>query len=299
MQVDLLSMDDDEDDNSHQAQASSSSTAASGGGGGGGGGGGDIGIGAEVLPNLRRWFNEAMITKSTQRALLYEDAYIAIQVTSEFRLHHGRLALFFANRTSDTLEAFTVNVPQSEYLKVAAQDPPARIGASEEVRMALAVECLAPFSEVPAFEVSFRSSSGTHTYPLRLPITAASFFEPIPSDKPTYFARWKALEADRTEVQEVFTSSRPVDAQLMTHIRTVVVPGLHIGLAVGLDNELTVTGSCSFRSAAAGGEGQPAVIGAMVRLEADVAQNRFRVTVRAKHATISQALKNVLQAQLI
>ena len=39
-------------------------------------------------------------------------------------------------------------------------------------------------------------------------------------------------------------------------------------------------------------------IQAMVRLEADVNQNRFRITVRTKHATVSLALKNILKAQL-
>lgn len=37
---------------------------------------------------------------------------------------------------------------------------------------------------------------------------------------------------------------------------------------------------------------------AMVRLEADMKQNRFRITVRTKHPVVSLALKDILKAQL-
>ena len=36
----------------------------------------------------------------------------------------------------------------------------------------------------------------------------------------------------------------------------------------------------------------------MIRLEADLAQSRFRVTIRAKHPLISQALKSIIKSQL-
>ncbi len=47
-------------------------------------------------------------------------------------------------------------------------------------------------------------------------------------------------------MQRVFASGQPVDASLLAHIRSAVVPALRLGLAEGLDNEKTVTGSLTF-----------------------------------------------------
>ena len=110
--------------------------------------------------------------------------------------------------------------------------------------------------------------------------------------------RWKALEGEDREVQEVFSSAVPITAQLMQEIRSVYAPALHLGLATGLDTDLTVTGCASFRTGTPAPEGGGNIsIGVMMRLEADISGNRFRVTVRAKHKLISMALKNVLKAQ--
>ena len=45
-------------------------------------------------------------------------------------------------------------------------------------------------------------------------------------------------------------------------------------------------------------EGAPIAVGAMMRLECDPGQQRYRVTVRAKHPTISLAIKNLLHTLL-
>ena len=304
--MDLLALDDDENGNnspivysapssaSHTIAAASHSAAPSG-------GGTVVGIAANVLPNLRKWFNSAVIAQANQRVLLYEDAYISIHTSAEYRQHHGRLTLYSTNQSGDTIENLQAQIPEYEYINVKQKDLQSRLVDSEEGRLAIAVECLKPFAEVPAFEVSFscRATHSTHKYPLRLPVTAAAFFEPVPSDKATYMARWKALEADKTEVQEVFKSSRTVDVAFVQQIREVIVPALKIGFAQGLDSDTTVTGSCSFRTGSVSPEGSPIVVGAMMRLEADLAQGRFRITVRAKHALVSQALKSILQAQLM
>lgn len=84
----------------------------------------------------------------------------------------------------------------------------------------------------------------------------------------------------------------------MARIRSIVYPALHIGIESGIDTETTVTGSCSFRTGTLNAEGNPVAIGALVRLEADIVNRKVRVTVRAKHILISEAIKSAIQTEL-
>ena len=183
------------------------------------------------------------------------------------------------------------------------QEPSSRISLADSTKLTLLVECLKPFDSAPEMLVSFTEVSGPsrkhYSYTLRLPITAAAFCDPVVLDSAGYMPRWKALEGEDREVQEVFSSVRPVTPDLINHIRTVVVPGLKLGLANGLDSALTVTACASFRTGTPSPDGGGNVaVGVMLRLEGDAAGNRFRITVRAKHPLISKALKNVLKAEL-
>jgi AP-2 complex subunit alpha len=169
--------------------------------------------------------------------------------------------------------------------------------------MTLALESVKPFSEAPEMTVSFteinRGVRTRYLYPLRLPITATCFFDPVVLEKNDFMQRWKALEGEDKEIQEVFTSAQPLSPQLIQTIRTLFVPALHLGLGVGLDTDLTVTACASFRTGTANPEGGGTIsVGTMMRLEGDAAGGRFRITVRAKHKAICLALKNVLKAQL-
>lgn len=166
--------------------------------------------------------------------------------------------------------------------------------------MQLALECARPFAEAFPLEmdVKFTVGGSAYHYTLQLPVAAVCFMEALPSDKNTYMGRWRSLDGQDAEAQQVFASSRPVDAALMNHLRTVVAPAIKLGAAEGLDNERTLTGSSSFLTGTLGGDGKPVSVGVMMRLEADFAQNKFRVTARAKHVAVAQAIKNFLVHQL-
>ena len=113
-----------------------------------------------------------------------------------------------------------------------------------------------------------------------------------------YLTRWKAIVGEGLESQEIFSSSEQITPQYLGFLRTQVFPGLRIGLATGIDSETSVTGSASFRTGTAGPDGNLVAVGVLIRLEADVNQNRFRVTIRGKHPQIVQALKAVIKSVL-
>jgi hypothetical protein len=67
-------------------------------------------------------------------------------------------------------------------------------------------------------------------------------------NKNTNIYRWKSLEAEKTESQEIFQLTKKIDSAYLSHVRSTIIPALHIGAAIGLDSDTTVTGSCSFQT---------------------------------------------------
>eukprot|EP00604_Paraphysomonas_vestita_P001033 CAMPEP_0174821540 /NCGR_PEP_ID=MMETSP1107-20130205/9052_1 /TAXON_ID=36770 /ORGANISM="Paraphysomonas vestita, Strain GFlagA" /LENGTH=853 /DNA_ID=CAMNT_0016038711 /DNA_START=353 /DNA_END=2914 /DNA_ORIENTATION=- len=261
------------------------------------------GLSEDILPSLRKWFNSALISPPGKVSTLFENSVIQITTQSEYRAHQGRVLVLFHNKT-DEIQDLNVSISSSiDYLRFQKNDPAPRISLADQTKMALAVESVKPFSEAPEMIVSFtevtRGIKTRYSYPLRLPITATSFFEPIVLEKNDFMQRWKALEGEDKEVQEVFTSSQPISSQLIQSVRANLAPALHLGLGVGLDTDFTVTACASFRTGTPNPEGGGNIsVGTMMRLEGDAAGGRFRITVRSKHKAISLALKNVVKSQL-
>lgn len=258
------------------------------------------GIPADALPKLRTWFNAVPFAVG-KPAVLYEDSLVRLTVQWQYSAHQGRLMIIVNNLSNEDLSDVRFNIPEVDYLKIAVtQDIGSKINFGEQSRYLLAVECLKPFSDAPEINLYFRTRQGAFAYPLRLPITAACFFEPVVLDKANYMTRWKALEGEDREVQEVFQSSKPVTPQLMAFIREGCANALKFGPAQGLDTELTFTGCATFRTGTLAPDGSGMIsVGGMLRLEADAAQGRMRITARAKHGKVALAMKNVIKAQLI
>lgn len=236
-EVDLLSMDNDDFSSSNDV----------------------LGIPNVTKQFLKGWFNSSITAAAGQRSVLYEDDVIKISVSAEYRAHQGRMSLFFQNLSGQNITKLSVKIPEMDYLAVQIQAAASVINVGQENCMKIMANCMLPFADVPHLEVSFTSNS-PRVYPLRLPVLASCFFEPITINKEGYMARWKALEADKTEVQEIFPSNKPVDAALLTHIRTTLFSSLHIAPAEGLDSPMTATGCCSLRYSNPDG-GAPLVCG--------------------------------------
>jgi hypothetical protein len=143
---------------------------------------------------------------------------------------------------------FEVDIPSVDYMTIKKQAHGNGISGGEVLHVQLAIQCLRPFNNSPAFTVNFKNVRERHSYSLQLPITAASFFEAIPTDKATYMTRWKSLESEKTESQEIFQLTKKIDSAYLNNVRSIIIPALHIGAAIGLDSDTTVTGSCSFQT---------------------------------------------------
>jgi hypothetical protein len=281
-----------------------------------------VGISREEQDSVRSWFNAATLAGPNQKVVLYQNATLSVSVSSEYRAHQGRLQLFIYNKSNFDFTRFEVNCrsESSDELSVRTQGCPVLVTAGDEARIMVAVEAFQPFTKSPSLDISFSLSGVSYKYGLQLPVAVNSFFEAIPSDKNTYMQRWKMLEG---EVQEVFTAGHALTSDYLGQMKASLVPGLRIGLAQELDtSEKTLTGSISFKTGTvvAGSSdgmslqfntipgqfyyrcyyisGALVSVGGMFRLEADPAQNRYRVTIRAKNPTLAVAIKELFKSHL-
>ena len=59
----------------------------------------------------------------------------------------------------------------------------------------------------------------------------------------------------------LLTVTQKVDLNFIANVRSKIFPALHIGLALELDSDTTITGSCSFRTGTPGADGSPIAVG--------------------------------------
>jgi len=125
------------------------------------------------------------------------------------------------------------------------------------------------------------------------------FLESVSLSKDVFMTRWKGLEGGGNEIQEVFKSCvTPLTASVVGAIKTNVLPNLHIGLVDNIDSDITMTGVGTFRTGTMGGDGQPLVVGVMMRIEADIAGGRFRCTIRSAQGTVAKGMLLAIKSQL-
>ena len=197
--MDLLSMDDDASSSpKSQARGRTASTSSA------------AGLSSDVLAEVPKWLRAAaQVRVPTTKAVLLKSDLLTITVSADFRAHQARLAVFFDNTSNFDILNLKVSVAcvasSAGAINVKQQDPSVRVSPGEETRLQLALESARPFSDAYPLEmdVKFTVSGSPYAYTLLLPVTASSFFEPLPSDKATYMGRWKSLDGADAEAQQV------------------------------------------------------------------------------------------------
>ncbi len=283
--IDLLSMDDD-------GLGASSTTP-------------NFSTNSQENEKIQQNFNAACVA-GVNKVQLYDDGHVTIFVQSQFRAHQARMTVSIFNKgTAGEVSNIAYDLPlnQIEGLALRVQEPTVnKVGPHDENKLQVAVACMRPFDQSPEMTVSYSTSTGAaKRTKLRLPITAASFMEPMTCNRDVYMQRWRALEQDKIEEQQTFKAGMggiSIDETVVGKMRTNLIPKLNIGLAEGLDTAMTITGCTSFRTGTPGADGQPIAVGSMLRIEADKASGMFRITIRSKNATVARALLEAVKAQL-
>jgi AP-2 complex subunit alpha len=266
---------------------------------------GSVSIPKEFIPAMRKAFSNLCTSPS---GVLFENSILQVGIKHEYTGSQGRLSVFFGNLGSTPLNHFRVHIDESDHLSMQKQgtegilDTEEDGGCTVEVRtqakLLLLVEVLSPFDEVPAIVISFVTIDGTrHEYPLRLPIVVTCFMEPVTLDPGPFMQRWKLIEGQDRECQEVVKApqnSLQIDEEYMQRIALIVTDGLNFGRCQGCDpTPWTVSGAATFRTGARDAKGNSINVGCLIRVEANPQAGAFRITTRTLHPLCSKAVKNV------
>jgi AP-2 complex subunit alpha len=263
-----------------------------------------VGVTAQSLPAMRAWFNELVLNP---QGVLFEDASVQVSFRHAYQQYQARLAIYVKNKTSDLhLSNTLADIPAMTYLKLNTTQPLAsNVAPGETASLVMNGECVEPFEGAPECVISFSTTNAQHRYPLRLPVVATCFMEPVALARDDFMNRWNSLgtpSADgmSREQQVVFPRAAGViTPQVVADIKSRILLGaLHLGGTTGLDesNPLQVTCAGTFRTGAVGPNGQKVSVGCLVKV--DVANDQWKLTVRAVHGKVAVALKNVIKAQL-
>jgi Alpha adaptin AP2, C-terminal domain/Adaptin C-terminal domain len=253
-----------------------------------------VGVDASVRESgqLRKWLLGATLKPS---GVLFEDAHVQIGVKKAIAGAEGKVTLYFGNKTSTSLHALKVRVPETPALRASVSDPAGVIAPRAQATVVISVEALTPFLEAPALQVSFISTPGTgHAYALQLPLSVANFCEPITLAADDFKSRWGALAGAPKEVKAIITPAS--GAPSMEEAAAAIKESLNMAsVEAGAPG---VTASSSFRTKSLSAAGQPVSVGCLIMALPDAASGVYKVAVRTQHESVSKAVIAALQGRL-
>jgi hypothetical protein len=212
-------------------------------------------------------------------------------VKHEYVGAQGRISVFFGNLSKSPLLHFRAMIDDYDHLKVQKQgtqglfddneDGGCTVAVRTQAKLLLLVEVTAPFDDAPAMRVMFETEEGVlHEYPLRLPIVATCFMEPVTLEPGAFMQRWRSLEGQDRECQEVVKAppnAPAIDEEYMKRISHIITDGLKFGWCKGCDpTPWTVSGAATFRTASKDANGNNINVGCLVRVEANPQAGAFR-----------------------
>ncbi|KAI7900228.1 adaptin N terminal region-domain-containing protein [Cokeromyces recurvatus] len=225
--------------------------------------------------------------------VLYEDSQMQVSVKSEYHGSLGRLALYLTNKTQYVLTEINLMVMSVEGVNTTLlpSEDSKMVSAGAQIQRLITVECNNIFVNSPEIFISYTVGPETQVLHLKLPIVLTKFQEPITNmDGVNFFKRWNQIGGPPRENQVIFTSERPIDL-LKT---TAMMQGFSIGLLSGVDpNPNNFVGAGIVDAGKQGGK-----IGILLRLEPNLEQNMYRLTVRTPVESVSSIIRNTLEYPL-
>jgi AP-2 complex subunit alpha len=210
---------------------------------------------------IDRWFEKLIYSND---GVLFEDVQIQIGVKSEFHGHLGRVALYFGNKMTQSLTAFTATIDgvDPEALSVTfTKIPQTLIHPTTQSQQLLQVECKNLFTAPPVLQVSFVAGA-LQTHRLRLPIIMTRFFEPVTLSPEDFFERWKLIGGPPREAQQIFPIRLDAGGRIDVGKQQKIVAGSRFQLLQGIDPNPNNVVAAGVLHMSAGGK-----VGCLLRLE--------------------------------
>ncbi|XP_065070823.1 AP-2 complex subunit alpha-2-like [Rhopilema esculentum] len=223
--------------------------------------------------------------------VLFENEIIQIGIKSEYKTNRGQIRVFYGNKTSYSLTAFSTAVHLDDNLKsrllVVSQDVPGNVDGGAQIQQGIECECLSDFADQPLLIVQFSVTGTVHKIVLKLPIFLVKFAAGASMNAQDFFNRWKQLSRPEQEAQRIFNAAFPIDREATT----TKLLGTGLSLLEGIDpnpDNFVLAGvihTTSFQT------------GSLLRLEPNKQANMYRLTIRSSRDAISAFLAQNLEDQ--
>ncbi|KAI8380112.1 adaptin N terminal region-domain-containing protein [Blakeslea trispora] len=220
--------------------------------------------------------------------VLYEDGQLQVSIKSEYHGSFGRLAIYLTNKTQYVMTDIQLLVPPTDGLDIELLPTDSTtLSPGTQSQRLIKAECKDVFLNAPDLFIS--SSNGV--VHLKLPIVLTKFQEPITTmDGTSFFKRWNQIGGPPRENQVIFSSQVPIQLPKAT----ALLQGFGIGLLSGVDpNPNNFVGAGIVEAGKTGGK-----IGVLLRLEPNLEQNMYRLTVRTPTESASAVIRDILERPL-
>lgn len=256
-------------------------------------------------------------------AVLYEDELLQVGVKMEFVGREGQIAVYFGNKGSAALQAFTVQyfVREEQALRVTASPVCQQLEADKQVVQRISVNFIEAFVEPVWLRIQFLlPDTSPRRVQLKFPLVITKFMIGRELSPQEFFQNWRQQHFVLNEVTSIVHLAARLRGQLVHVARSIVFGGalrLHHSVDTNPENFVLVSqlapaapgqGAAGRGSPDRGGRGLDVLSmgedreSGLSLIRVEVGSGRFtgkaRVVVRSSEHTVAQALCDVIVNQL-
>lgn len=141
-----------------------------------------IGIPKEIIPAMRKAFSNLC---TSEMGVLFENRVLQVGIKHRYEGSQGTVSCFFGNLSESPLKNLHCQIDHCDHLRMEIQGTPGivedgcDVKVKTQAKLRLNVQVIAPYDDAPALRVIFEHDGNLYDYPLRLPIVATCFMEPV------------------------------------------------------------------------------------------------------------------------
>ncbi|TPX68547.1 hypothetical protein SpCBS45565_g02991 [Spizellomyces sp. 'palustris'] len=239
-----------------------------------------LGLATEPIsqPSPEHNYNKLVLEAN---GVLYEDQYIQIGIKSEYHNNLGRMAIFFGNKSTSTITNLNTNLQSGEGVKTTLIQPIAStIPPATQYNQMYNVECHDVVGHEVIMLVNYSIGSQPIELNIKMPIVPSKFVSAVELSSTDFFGRWKQIGGAPRESQYI-GKLRSADVGRMRDL----VKALNFSLLDGVDpNPNNLVGAGIFGSTNMG------KVGCLMRLELNLDQQMYRLTLRTTNESVTEVL---------
>ncbi|KAJ3046813.1 hypothetical protein HK097_000492, partial [Rhizophlyctis rosea] len=229
--------------------------------------------------NLELLYNRLIVGAN---GVLHEDQYVQIGIKSEYHNHLGRIAVFFGNKSMQTIQNLTTDIHGESDVKITLmQSIASSIPPATQYHQMYNIECINAIHIPPILTVRYEIAGQPVDLSIKVPLVLTKFLAGVELASSDFFSRWRQIGGPPREGQVIYKSPGPIEVNKAKEL----LQGLNFNVLDGVDpNPNNLVGAAIFSSVTLG------KVGCLLRLEPNMEQEMYRLTIRTTNEAVTAAL---------